>query len=94
MVPQWEAVERDRHQVDEELPTMSTRSGRYRRPRQNLRVRLTDGPSIVMDGAHVWSTDAKKGSLLVFDRKGHMCARFAKGTWQSAVAVECVARHE
>jgi hypothetical protein len=62
--------------------------------RQDLVVRTVDGPgSIRLSGEGkngVYTTHVRKGELLVFSRRGHIVARFAKGAWQYMFAQEQV----
>ena len=60
--------------------------------RQDLVVRTTDGPgSIRLSGAGkngVYTTYVRKGELLVFSRRGHIIARFAKNKWLFTLAAD------
>ena len=55
-------------------------------------VRTTDGPgSIRLSGAGkngVYTTHVRKGELIVFSRRGHCIARFARNKWLFTLAAE------
>ena len=75
--------------MDEELATMSKPT---RKPRQDLVVRVPDGPRLILTNAYTYQVD--RGILRVHDRRGCQLAQFAKGKWLYVYAQQTLAHEQ